>query len=91
MLCDTLLSLVNKLSHTKSVCRHSKPWFTKELAEQLRLQKDTMRAWKKRSPRNFAEYQKCLPTTERLSREAKQQWIQRELMRLERVTQQEDN
>jgi len=38
MLCDTLLSLVKKLSHTKSVCRHSKPWFTKELAEQLRLQ-----------------------------------------------------
>ena len=49
----TLCDIADALVSTKVTCKHSKPWITKELAEQLKGQRKAKRNWKyRRSPRN---------------------------------------
>jgi len=68
----------------KVICKHSKPWITKELAEQLKSQRKAKRKWKyRRSPRNYAEYQKTVEDTENMIVDVKQQWWESEINRLE--------
>ena len=80
----TLSDIANSLVPTKIICQHSKPWMTKELAEQLQSQRKAKRKWKyRRSPRNYAIYQKMVEDTEKMIADVKQQWWESEINRLE--------
>ena len=80
---EVLTGLTEKLVPTKVVCEHSKPWFTKELAEQLKRQRQVKKMWRRRrTPRNSAEYHKVLKRTEEMITEAKQNWWEKRLTSL---------
>jgi len=80
----TLNDVADGLVPTKIVCQHSKPWITKELSEQFKKQRTAKRKWKyRRSPRNYAIYQKMVNETEKMLTDAKQQWWESEITRLE--------
>ena len=80
----TLNNVADRLVSTKVVCQHSKPWITKELAEQPKKQRKAKRKWKyRRSPRNYAVYHKMVNDTEKMLLDAKQQWWESEINRLE--------
>jgi len=71
----TLRDIADGLVPTKVICKHSKPWITKELTEQLKTQRQARRKWKnRRSPRNYAVYQKIVKDTEKMIAEVKQRW-----------------
>ena len=80
----TINDVADGLVPTKIVCQHSKPWITKELADQFKKQRTAKRKWKhRRSPRNYAIYQKMVDDTEKMLTDAKQQWWESEISRLE--------
>jgi len=69
VLTDALTELANKVVQTKTVCKHSKPWFNRKLAEQLKKQNDVKKQWKRhRSPR---KYQAILSETEEMIKSVK--------------------
>ena len=39
-LCDALTTLADNLVPVKTICKHSKPWINKEVAAQLKLQRN---------------------------------------------------
>jgi len=83
----TLRDIADGLVPTKVICKHSKPWITKELTEQLKTQRQARRKWKnQRSPRNYAVYQKIVKDTEKMIAEVKQRWWESEINRLEEAS-----
>ena len=87
---EVLTCLSEKLVPTKVVCEHSKPWFTRELSEQLKGQRQVKKAWRRRrTPRNEAEYHKVLKRTEEMISEAKQKWWEKEVNKLKTASQAE--
>ena len=87
---EVLTGLTEKLVPTKVVCEHSKPWFTRELAEQLKRQRQVKKMWRRRrTPRNDAEYHKVLKRTEEMITEAKQNWWEKEVNKLKTASQAE--
>ena len=80
----TLRDTAEGLVPTKVICKHSKPWITKELTGQLKKQRQARRKWKnRRRPRNYAMYQKIVEDTEKMLTDVKQQWWEAEINRLE--------
>jgi len=87
---EVLTGLSEKLVPVKVVCEHSKPWFTRELSEQLKRQRQVKKTWRRRrTPRNEAEYHKVLKRTEEMITEAKQNWWEKEVNRLKTASQAE--
>ena len=60
-LIQALLQLADELVPVRIICKHTKPWISKELSDQLQRQRMAKMRWKKRrSARNYAEYQNTL-------------------------------
>ena len=85
---EVLVGLNEKLVPVKVVCKQSKPWFTGELSDQLKKQKQTKKKCRRRStPRNYAEYYEVLRKTEEMIEEANQQWWEKEVSKLKTASQ----
>ena len=79
---EVLVGLYEKLVPVKVV------WFTGELSDQLKKQKQTKKKCRRRStPRNYAEYYEVLRKTEEMIEEANQQWWEKEVSKLKTASQ----
>jgi len=87
-LSEVLNTVVEQSVPTRCVCKHSKPWIRKELSEQLKRQRTARSRWKKRrSPRNYAAYQEMVQTTESMFLDARRNWWEEEIRKLEEAPQ----
>ena len=87
-LTEALTNLGEKLVPVKVICAHSKPWVTRELSDQLKKQRQVKRKWKRRrTPRNYTEYQEVLKETEQMIDAAKHDWWENEVGKLNTVSQ----
>jgi len=87
-LCQALTDLAGKLVPEKVICKHSKPWFSQELSDQLKKQNATKRNWKRRrSQRNYILYQDTLKETENMIEASRRAWWEEEVSKLDSASQ----
>jgi len=83
-----LLELADKLVPQKVICRYSKPWYNREMSEQLQKQREAKKKWRKRkSPSNYAAYQSMLRQTEQMLEAVKASWWEHEVSKLDTAPQ----